>query len=73
LQENEENVPSIPSSMLDGSGVLLERNFLKLNDTFSDANYPAMQRRMFEIEKALKQNWIDDFNRKGNLYRASTS
>lgn len=73
LQENEENVPSIPSSMLDGSGVLLERNFLKLNDTFSDANYPAMQRRMFEIEKALKQNWIDDFNRKGNLCRASTS
>lgn len=72
LQENNENVQSVPPSMLSGAGMLLERDFLRLNDAFSEVNYPAIQERISKIKKTLKQNWVEDFNRKSKLYHATS-
>lgn len=72
LQENEVTAQSTPSSILRGAGRLLEGEFMKLNTAFSETNYPAIRKRIRETSEALKQKWIEDFNRKSKLYQAST-
>jgi len=72
LGEDRENVQSIPSSMLGGAGGLLERDFLKLSDAFSEASFPAVQERISEIEDRAKRDWMEGFNRKSRHYPATT-
>lgn len=72
LQESEAMAHSTPSSALSGAGRLLERDFVKLNNAFSEANYPAARKRIRETSEALKQKWMEDFNRKSKLYHATT-
>ena len=72
LQENESMAQATPSSILRGAGRLLEGEFVKLNDAFSEAKYPATRKRIREIGETLKQKWIEDFNRKSKLYHATT-
>jgi hypothetical protein len=72
LQEDRKNVQAIPSSMLNGAGSLLEKEFLNLSEAFSEANFPAVQKRMSEIEDGAKQSWIEEFNRKSKVYQATT-
>lgn len=72
LRDDGSDVQPIPSSMLDGAGVLLERDFPKLNDAFSEVNFPKLRERMLGIEKAARENWVEDFNRKNKLYQATT-
>ena len=72
LQENEAVADFTPSSALRGGGRLLERGFAKLNNAFSEANYPAARKQMRQIREALRQKWIEDFNRKSKPYHATT-
>lgn len=72
LQENESMAQATPSSILRGAGRLLEGEFVKLNDAFSEAKYPATRKRIREIGETLKQKWIENFNRKSKLYHATT-
>jgi hypothetical protein len=72
LREDGMDVQPIASSLLDGSGVLLERNFPRLNDAFSVANFAKLRERMLGIEKTARENWIEDFNRGSKLYHATT-
>lgn len=73
LREDGLDVQPIPSSMLDGAGVLLERDFLRLNDAFSEASFPELRERMLGIEKTARENWIENFNRRSKLYHSATS
>jgi hypothetical protein len=70
--ENESMAQATPSSTLRGAGRLLEVEFVKLNDAFSEAKYPATRKRIRETGETLKQKWIEDFNRKSKLYHATT-
>jgi hypothetical protein len=72
IQENESMAQATPSSTLRGAGRLLEVEFVKLNDAFSEAKYPATRKRIRETGETLKQKWIEDFNRKSKLYHATT-
>jgi hypothetical protein len=72
IQENESMAQATLSSILRGSGKLLEVEFVKLNDAFSEAKYPATRNRIRETGGTLKQKWVEDFNRKSMLYRATT-
>jgi hypothetical protein len=72
MQESESMAQATPSSILRGSGRLLEVEFVKLNDAFSEAKYPATRNRIRETGETLKQKWVEDFNRKSMLYRATT-
>lgn len=55
LQENAPSPFSIPSSMLHGAGTLLRRDFQRLSDAFCEASYPAVQRRLCELERSAKE------------------
>lgn len=70
LQESESVAQPTASSNLRGAGRLLHRDFLKLNDAFSEGKYPAMRQRIRETSDTLKQRWMEDFNRKSKLYHA---
>jgi len=72
IQENESMAQATPSSILRGAGRLLEVEFVKLNDAFSEAKYPAARKRIRETGETLKQKWVEDFNRKSKLYHATT-
>src|SRR6266480_280921 len=70
IQENESMAQATSSSALGGAGRLLEVAFVKLNDAFSEAKYPATRKRIRETGETLKQKWIEDFNRKSKLHHA---
>jgi hypothetical protein len=71
LQEDEEIAHHIPSSMLLGTGRLFERDFVRLNDAFSEVKYPAIEMRISRISERRKQSWAEDFNRNSKYYHAT--
>jgi hypothetical protein len=72
LRENELIAQSTPSSILRGAGRLLETDFVKLNDAFSEDKYATTRKRIRETSETLRQKWMEDFNRKSKLYQATT-
>jgi len=60
-----------PSTARRVAGRLLERDFVKLNNAFSEAHYPVVRERIREISETLKQKWIEEFNQKSKSYKAT--
>jgi hypothetical protein len=73
LEKDCELPKSIPSSILRGAGPRLEVEFPKLNEAFSETQFPATRQRIREIRENLEKAWIEDRNRKPNGFRASRS
>jgi len=71
LNDSQNTAQATPSSTLRGAGRLLERDFVKLNNAFSEAHYPVVRERIREISETLKQKWIEEFNQKSKSYKAT--
>jgi len=72
LQENDGIAEPIPSSILRGAGKLLDRDFVKLSEAFSEDKYPTARKRIRDISESLRQKWMEDFNQKSKVYHATT-
>ena len=73
LEKERELPKSIPSSILRGAGPRLEVQFVKLNEAFSETQFPATRERIREIRESLEKAWIEDWNRKPNRFPAVRS
>jgi hypothetical protein len=73
LEEHRELPQSVPSSDLRGAGRLLETEFVRLSEAFSESRHPAIGERIREYSEGLKQRWVQDFNQKHRSYRATIS
>jgi len=71
LEIDHELPKSIPSSILRGAGPRLEVAFVKLNEAFSETQFPATHVRILEIRESLQKAWIEDWNREPNRFRAA--
>jgi hypothetical protein len=72
VQPGTETRDSKPSSILRGAAARLEPNFPKLNEAFSESQFPATNLKLREIETTLRDTWIEDWNKKSHNLRAST-
>jgi hypothetical protein len=73
LEKECELPKSIPSSILRGAGPRLEVQFVKLNEAFSETQFPITRERIREIRESLEKAWIEDWNRTPNRFRAARS
>jgi len=71
LDKDEQNSQSMPSSELHGAGKLLQEIFIKLNEAFSETEYPATEKRISIIGERRRQSWIEDFNKSSKAYQAT--
>jgi hypothetical protein len=63
VQQEREQPKSVPPSSLRGAGDRIEAEFSKLNEAFSQTQFPATRERLSEIKAILQQAWIEDRNR----------
>jgi hypothetical protein len=73
IQEDCGSPKSVPSSILRGAGRRLETEFVRLNEAFSEPQYPVIRERIRELSENLKEEWLEEFNKKANSYRATVS
>jgi hypothetical protein len=64
---------AVPSSILRGAGARLEPVLARLDEAFSEAQYPATRERIREIRESFEEAWVNDWNRRPNRYHATRS
>jgi hypothetical protein len=70
--QREPALPKSPAtSSLSGAATRLASEFTRLNQAFSEAQFPAIRDVIHDLREARRKAFIEDWNRKSNLYRAS--
>jgi hypothetical protein len=71
VQAGTETRDSNPSSILRGAASRLEPYFAKLNEAFSESQFPATNVKLREIETTLRDAWMEDWNKQTRHLHAS--
>ena len=73
VQQDSSLPKTAPSSSIWGAGTRLATEFAKLNEAFSEAQFPATRELIQANREAERKTYIEEWNRKPHMYRATRS